>query len=83
MGPTLYLLYTADIPKIPGVRVATYADDTAILATGTNTDTATKKLQHAINQIMDWTFRWRIKLNENKSQHKFHLEKGDSSTDYY
>lgn len=56
--------------------MATYADDTAILATGTNSDIATKKLQSTINRIVDWTFRWRIKLNENKSQHiNFTLKK--------
>lgn len=76
LGPTLYLLFTADIPMNSEVRLATFADDTAILATGNNTAIATDKLQRSINQIVDWTKRWRIKLNESKSQHiNFTLKK--------
>lgn len=69
LGPTLYLLYTADIPKYQGTKIAIFADDTSILATGINTRYATDKLQRAVNKIMDWAKRWRIKLNESKSQH--------------
>lgn len=76
LGPTLYLLYTADVPRSPGVRVATFADDTAVLAAGMNTAIATSNLQSALNQIVDWTKMWRIKLNESKSQHiNFTLKK--------
>lgn len=69
LGPTLYLLYTSDIPKTVGTKMATFADDTSILATGINTRYATIKLQSAINKVHDWTKKWRIKLNEAKSQH--------------
>lgn len=69
LGPILYLLFTADIPKNPDVKVATFADDTAVLAIGSDVAIATTKLQTALNRIVDWTVRWRIKLNENKSQH--------------
>ncbi|KMQ93306.1 rna-directed dna polymerase from mobile element jockey-like protein [Lasius niger] len=76
LGPTLYLLYTADIPRGPEVRVATFTDDTAILATGDNTVITTTKLQRALNRIVEWTKQWRIKLNESKSQHiNFTLKK--------
>lgn len=33
-------------------------------------------MQRALNQIVEWTKQWRIKLNESKSQHiKFTLKK--------
>lgn len=69
LRPTLYLLYTVDIPKLPDIKIATFPDDTAILATGINARFATAKLQHAINRVNDWTKQWHIKLNESKSQH--------------
>lgn len=47
--------------------MATFADDTAILAVDKGVETATMKLQHAVNRVRDWTQRWRIKLNETKS----------------
>lgn len=76
LGPILYLLFTADIPKNPDVKVATFADDTAVLAIGSDVAIATTKLQTALNRIVDWTVRWRIKLNENKSQYiNFALKK--------
>lgn len=32
LGPTLYLLFTSDLPVTEGAKVGTFADDTAILA---------------------------------------------------
>lgn len=69
LGPTLYLLYTCDLPHIDNVTIATFADDTAILAVGNDAAEATEILQQASNQITRWTKTWKIKLNENKSTH--------------
>jgi GTPase SAR1 family protein len=69
LGPTLYLLYTSDIPKPEGVTVGTFADDSAILAVGENIEEASCKLQQAVNEVSSWTKRWRIKLNGTKSVH--------------
>lgn len=66
LGPILYLLYTRDIP-ITEATMATFADDTAILATAKNINDSTSKLQKATNLICNWTKKWRIKLNEAKS----------------
>jgi hypothetical protein len=62
----LYLLYTSDLPELENSTVATFADDSAILAVGTE---CTGKLQTAMNQIQTWTKKWNIQLNENKSVH--------------
>ena len=48
---------------------ATYADDTAILASHQNPITASTSLQHHLNQLEKWLKRWHIKANENKSTH--------------
>ena len=69
LGPVLYLLYTCDIPELEHNTIATFADDTAIMATGFTQEEAVAKVQSAINTICDWTKKWRIKLNESKSIH--------------
>ena len=40
LGPFLYTLYTADIPQTSTTVLSTFADDTAIVATHSNTITA-------------------------------------------
>lgn len=69
LGPILYLLYTNDLPTLEHNTVATFADDTAILALGQNNLESTEKLQSAIDEVQVWTQKWKIKLNETKSSH--------------
>ena len=60
---------------------ATYADDTAILASHQNPTTASIKLQNHLNQFEKWLKRWRIKANENKSTRvTFTLKRENSPT---
>lgn len=69
LGPILYLLYTADIPTSNQVTVATFADDTAVLSSHEDPNKATEVLQENINNIQVWMRKWRIKVNEAKSNH--------------
>lgn len=69
LGPILYLLYTCDIPEMKNNFIATFADDTAIMAIGVTHKEAVDKVQIAVNSITNWTKKWRIKLNESKSTH--------------
>ena len=69
LGPILYLLFTCDLPQPENVTVATFADDTAIMAIGSTLGEATNMLQDASDQIQQWTGKWKIKLNELKSVH--------------
>jgi predicted GIY-YIG superfamily endonuclease len=69
LGPVLYLLYTCDLPTFENNIVATFADDTAVMAIAETNEETTLKLQRSINIIQEWTNRWKIKLNETKSTH--------------
>jgi hypothetical protein len=49
--------------------MATFADDTALMAIGETVESSSIKLGSAANKVAIWTRRWRIKLNESKSVH--------------
>jgi hypothetical protein len=46
---------------------ATYADETAILASHQNPITASTHLQHHLNHLEKWLKRWCVEANEIKS----------------
>jgi hypothetical protein len=61
LGPIIYLIYIADLPRSEDTTTATFADDAAILAIDEQPDVATVRLQNNIN-IEQW------KKMENNSQ---------------
>lgn len=81
LGPLLYLLHTSDLPICKETLVATFADDTVILASNANPDAASRQLQKGLDKIQDWLKVWRIKTNETKSVHvTFTTRKGNCPT---
>jgi hypothetical protein len=69
LGPLLYLLCTADLPTSSKSTTATFANDTAVLATDSNPAIASQKLQTNLLTIQNWFKKWRIKANGCKSIH--------------
>ncbi|VVC25446.1 Reverse transcriptase domain [Cinara cedri] len=66
-NPLTYLLYTADIPTNNYLITAMFADDTEIMTT--NEDQQTAWLQTSIENVSTWTKRWKININTEKSVH--------------
>ena len=60
---------TADLSIRRDVTVATYADDTAILAACQDSEIAPRILQRKLSDIQTWSDKWRIKASETKSVH--------------
>lgn len=67
LGPLLYTLYTSDFPATENVTVATFADDTVLLASHENPATASNHLQNALSEVDKWLRRWKIQANSTKS----------------
>ena len=65
--PLFHILYTADLPIISGIMTATFADDTAILATSVNNNMVVNTIQRGMDRIDDWARMWKIKTNCTKS----------------
>jgi len=84
LGPLLYTLFTADIPQQHSTIISTFADNTAVLSRHTNLNIATANLQTHLDSIENWTRKWRLKINENKSTHvTFTLRKGNTQQLYF
>jgi hypothetical protein len=65
----MYMLYTADLPTPPESITATFADDTALLATDSYPAIASHKLQTNLLAIQNWFKKLRMKANGSKSIH--------------
>ena len=54
LGPTLYLIYTADIPQNAQITTSTFADDTALLCTHSNPVVASEILNNHLSVVELW-----------------------------
>lgn len=78
LGPVLYTIFTSDLPETQDVVTATFADDTAILASNKDQTKASQSLQNGLDKIDEWLKKWRIKASASKStQVTFALRAGD------
>ena len=68
LSPVLYTIFTSDMPTRNDTMVATYADDTAILAMGNTPESAAALVQHHLLALEGWLKKWRIKINIEKCQ---------------
>ena len=81
LGPVLYTMYTSDIPVNDNITIATFADDTAILASNKSPIEASLLVQDYLNQLQLWLTRWKICINAEKSHHvTFTLRKEECPT---
>jgi hypothetical protein len=68
-GPAPTEIYTADLPTTEHTTIATFADDTGLLAAHADPLVASQHLQHHLNILQEWADTWKIKINQAKSVH--------------
>ena len=68
LAPTLYSVYTQDLPLLPHCQYSLYADDTVIYTSHFNFQEACTRMQRALDLLTQWSTKWRIKINGSKSQ---------------
>ena len=69
LGPLLLSIYTADLPISTEITIATFANDTALLASYANPIIASSTLQRGLDSMEKWFHKWGFKINEKKSTH--------------
>jgi hypothetical protein len=68
LSPTLFNMYVNDTPHAIGVHLALFADYTCHYATKRKEGSVLRKLQRGLNSVAEWSKRWNIKINEDKTQ---------------
>lgn len=75
LSPSLYNIFTSDMPTPQNCELGLYADDTAIVTTSESVSTITINLKNAFNTIFKYFTQWKIKINASKTQAIFFSRK--------
>ena len=68
LSPTLFNIYTSDIPSPPpNINITVYADDITMTSTDTNKQIAQAKLQPYLQEIASWTQQNQLHHNPDKT----------------
>ena len=62
LGPLLFSIYTTDLPISTDMTIATFADDTALLASHANPTIASSTLQRGLDSVEKWFHKGASKL---------------------
>jgi molybdopterin converting factor small subunit len=65
LGPTLFLCFINDLPKVVKGRVALFADDTKLYGTSEKEDEISS-LQKDVDELYKWSTQWQLPFNEEK-----------------
>lgn len=68
LSPTLYSIYTSDFKAPIEIDTAYYADDTALVSCSKLTSALLKKMELGLKSCNNYFKKWKIKINNNKTQ---------------
>lgn len=75
LSPTLYSVFTNDIPTLDGhliegerdVTLALFADDSAYFSSSLRADIAARRMQRMLDLLPSWLDKWRMTVNVDKT----------------
>lgn len=67
LAPTLYLIYTNDIPTLPQIQVSLFVNDFVLLTSNSNPNMARFELQKQLHLTSIWFKKWRLTIIPNKT----------------
>lgn len=70
LSPTLYNIFTSDL-NVTSSQKAYFADDTCLYVSAKSPGKIVKKLNAASKQLTDYSSKWKIKLNDTKTNATF------------
>ena len=62
LGPVLFIIYVNDIPRLQGVSVKLFADDTKLYTVLHDDSISSVDLQKCLDEIYEWSTEWQLKL---------------------
>ena len=68
LGPLFFIIYINDISKDLESEILIFADDTTLLASGTDIKVTTEILNRDLIKIYNWASKWKINFNPKKSK---------------
>ena len=77
LSPLLFLFYINNLAVLleeeegEGLTVSLFADDVTLLGTDEDKDMATSEVQKVVDIVVEWSRKWKLKLNATKSEVSF------------
>jgi hypothetical protein len=80
LAPILFLIYINDIPLVDSKHInysSLFADDLAVFFLFQSPKHMEKKINKYLESLVDWLFKWRLKMNPNKCCYTIFSKKGN------
>lgn len=66
-SPNLYNVYVNNIACKIGIKLASFANNTAVIFTDNNPHNVNETFQNYLDEYLNWLKKWHIKVNPRKS----------------
>lgn len=77
LGPTLFNIFTHDIPQATNCVLSLFADDAAVYSAGFSYSEINQSMQSYLNELDIYYKKWKIKINPNKTNAIFFTKEGN------
>lgn len=68
LSPSLYSIFTNDVPVTSEADLALFADDVAFVTSSIKSAHAAKNMQRVLDLLPSWFNQWRLRVNVGKTQ---------------